>query len=132
MSEIKVDTLTGKTTANDITVTVGATATMSLEQGLAKAWANLNGSTFGLRQSFNTSSATDNGTGDYTFSFTNSTSDSDYATTINQGNQTGSDFWGYRGSHSHATGSVREKSRNTSNSAADAVTFCVHLHGDLA
>ena len=38
MSEIKVDTLTGKTTANDITVTVGATATMSLEQGLTKAW----------------------------------------------------------------------------------------------
>ena len=30
MSEIKVDTLTGKTTANDITVTVGATATQSL------------------------------------------------------------------------------------------------------
>ena len=38
MSEIKVDTLTGKTTANDITVTVGASATQSLEQGLAKAW----------------------------------------------------------------------------------------------
>ena len=40
MSEIKVDTLTGKTTANDITVTIGASATMSLEQGLAKVWAN--------------------------------------------------------------------------------------------
>ena len=39
MSEIKVDTLTGKTTANDITVTVGATATQSLHTGLVKAWA---------------------------------------------------------------------------------------------
>ena len=38
MSEIKVDTLTGKTTANDITVTVGASATQSLEQGLTKAY----------------------------------------------------------------------------------------------
>jgi len=123
MSTVKVDTLVASDGTSPVTLT---------KQSAAKMWANLNGSTFGLRQSFNTSSATDNGTGDYTFSFTNSTSDSDYATTINQGNQTGSDFWGYRGSHSHATGSVREKSRNTANSAADAVTFCVHLHGDLA
>ena len=123
MSTVKVDTLVASDGTSPVTLT---------KQSAAKMWANLDGSTFGLRQSFNTSSATDNGTGDYTFSFTNSTSDSDYATTINQGNQTGSDFWGYRGSHSHATGSVREKSRNTSNSAADAVTFCVHLHGDLA
>jgi len=123
MSTVKVDTLVASDGTSPVTLT---------KQSAAKMWANLDGSTFGLRQSFNTSSATDNGTGDYTFSFMNSTSDSDYATTINQGNQTGSDFWGYRGSHSHATGSVREKSRNTSNSAADAVTFCVHLHGDLA
>jgi hypothetical protein len=122
-SVLNVDTIADKAGTGPVALT---------KQSAAKMWANLNGSTFGLRQSFNTSSATDNGTGDYTFSFTNSTSDSDYATTINQGNQTGSDFWGYRGSHSHATGSVREKSRNTSNSAADAVTFCVHLQGDLA
>ena len=38
MSELKVDTLTGKTSAGDITVTVGATATQSLEQGLVKAF----------------------------------------------------------------------------------------------
>ena len=33
MSEIKVDTLTGKTTANDITVTVGASATSLWNRG---------------------------------------------------------------------------------------------------
>ena len=37
MSEIKVDTLTGKTSAGDITVTSeGGAATMQLQQGLAK------------------------------------------------------------------------------------------------
>ena len=37
MSEIKVDTLTGKTSAGDITVTSeGGAATQSLQQGLAK------------------------------------------------------------------------------------------------
>ena len=123
MSELRANTITHSNGTSPVTLT---------KQSAAKMWVNLNGNTFGLRQSFNTSSATDNGTGDYSFSFVNSTSDSDYATTINQGNQTGADLFGYRGSHSHATGSVRQKSRNTSNSALDAVTFCVHLHGDLA
>lgn len=60
MSEIKVDTLTGKTTANDITVTVGATATQSLEQGLAKMFAYITGDgTPVVTGSFNTSSLTD-------------------------------------------------------------------------
>jgi hypothetical protein len=79
MSELKVDTLTGKTTANDITVTVGATATQSLEQGLAKAWLQLNGSSFGVTDSLNISGATDNGTGDYTASYTNSMNSTVYA-----------------------------------------------------
>jgi len=80
MSEIKVDTLTGKTTANDITVTVGATATAKLEQGLAKSWCNLNGTTFGNRDGLNVASNTDNGTGDYTTTFTNAMNDANYAT----------------------------------------------------
>ena len=45
MSEIKVDTLTGKTTANDITVTVGASVTQSLEQGLIKGFVTYDGTT---------------------------------------------------------------------------------------
>jgi hypothetical protein len=71
MSEIKVDNLTGKTTANDITVTVGATATQSLGQGLAKAWV-LGTDAAVLTKSFNIASGLDNDNGDYTYSFTNS------------------------------------------------------------
>jgi hypothetical protein len=62
MSEIKVDTLTGKTTAGDITVTSeGGAATMQLQQGLAKAWMSLNASAtpVAIRDSFNISSVTD-------------------------------------------------------------------------
>jgi hypothetical protein len=76
MSEIKVDTLTGKTTANDITVTVGATATQSLEQGLAKAWIATEGeATPTIRISLNHSSVTDNGVGDQTMTYTNNFSE---------------------------------------------------------
>jgi|TARA_X000001388_G_C2222605_1_gene119837 hypothetical protein len=50
------------------------TATTNLQQGLIKAWMDLNGSTFGLRDSFNVSSATDNGGGNYTKTLTNNLS----------------------------------------------------------
>ena len=83
MSEIKVDTLTGKTTANDITVTVGATATQSLKDGTANVWCNFNGSAFASRTSLNVSSESDNGTGDYHVTATNAFS------TINNASTTG-------------------------------------------
>ena len=80
MSEIKVDTLTGKTTANDITVTVGATATMSLEQGLAKAWFHFNMSTATIQDSLNAASITDSAAGTFLMNVSNALSSSEYAT----------------------------------------------------
>ena len=72
MSEIKVDTLTGKTTANDITVTVGASATAKLEQGLAKMRGRGSSDGTSLQDSFNVSSLTDTATGRQTYNFTKS------------------------------------------------------------
>jgi hypothetical protein len=73
MSEIKVDTLTGKTSAGDITVTSeGGAATMQLQQGLAKAWAAF-GTDAVLDDSLNASSATDNGVADFSLTATNAT-----------------------------------------------------------
>ena len=73
MSEIKVDNLTGKTAAGDITVTSeGGAATQSLQQGLAKSWANFNGEgTAAILDSMNTASLTDSGTGKFSITFTN-------------------------------------------------------------
>jgi hypothetical protein len=48
--------------------------TSFLFNGSIKAWMDLNGSTFGLRDSFNVSSATDNGGGNYTKTLTNNLS----------------------------------------------------------
>jgi len=46
----------------------------------AKAWVNFNGSgTPAIRASFNVSSITDNGTGDFTINFTNALADANYA-----------------------------------------------------
>lgn len=67
---IKVNELQGRTTANDITVTVGASATQSLANGLVKHFSNFDGRGNGFYGSFNASSVTDNATGDYTITVT--------------------------------------------------------------
>ena len=80
MSEIITNKLTGKTAAGDVDITSeGGSATMQLQQGLAKAWLNLNVETFGARDSFNVASTTDNGTGDSTMTFSSAMSNDDYA-----------------------------------------------------
>lgn len=48
--------------------------------GAAKAWVNFNGnSTVTIRASFNVSSITDNGVGDYTVNFTTAMADANFA-----------------------------------------------------
>jgi hypothetical protein len=50
--------------------------------GLAKAWVNFNGTgTVAIRASYNVSSITDNGTGDYTVNFTTAMTDANYSIT---------------------------------------------------
>ena len=82
MSEIKVDKISGKTSVNAITVTGenGSTQT-SLQQGLAKMWANCipNTSPQQLSDSFNVTSLADGGDGISQFSFTNSMNNAVYS-----------------------------------------------------
>jgi len=79
-SILKVDSMQGVTSAGDITITGEGTATMRLQQGLTKMWvaAFTDAQPF---DSFNTASGTDNGTGDYTYAFTNVMSNDDYSIT---------------------------------------------------
>ena len=70
-SILKVDTITGVSTAGSIAVTgEGNSTTTNLQQGLVKAWAKCTNAA-GLDDSFNISGGTDNGTGDYTYAYTN-------------------------------------------------------------
>ena len=70
----------------DAILTNGSSTTQTLTTGAitsptaAKAWVNFDGTgTVAIRDSFNVSSITDNGTGDYTVNFTNAMSDGNYA-----------------------------------------------------
>ena len=82
-SELKVDKFTGVTTAGSIDVVgEGNSTTTNLQQGLGKVWINFNGkSTISTNDSFNVSGITDNGTGDYTTSFTNNLSNVNFCAT---------------------------------------------------
>ena len=76
-SQLKVDTLTGVTTAGSIDVTSGSTTT-NLQQGLAKVW--IKGDTSAsLLDSFNVATNTDVGTGVYEYAPTNIFSNSNFS-----------------------------------------------------
>ena len=81
MSEVKTNKLTGTSTAGSILVTgEGNSTTTNLQQGLAKAWCNFAGSagSVSFSDSFNKSSITDDGSGQFTTAFTNNMSNATY------------------------------------------------------
>ena len=95
MSTIIVDTLTGKSTAT--TITIGSTpvvsasansltirgegsAQTSIQQGLAKMWFYKVTDGSSLADSFNASSVTDTGTGDFSVVFSNNMNNASYGT----------------------------------------------------
>ena len=75
---------------NNLTDTSGTAANLGIP-GAAKAWVNFNGTgTVAIRDSYNVSSITDNGTGDFTINFTTEMSSTSYVpvlTSIGKNNQ---------------------------------------------
>ena len=73
MSTLKVNTIQNTSAAHSSTPE-------QIAQGRAKSWINFNGSgTVAIRDSFNVSSLTDNGTGNYTVSFSTAMANTTYA-----------------------------------------------------
>ena len=141
MSTILVDNLTGKTSAGSITVTSeGGAATQSLQQGLAKAWHNFDGTgTVAARDSFNISSLADNGTGVYTSTYTNAFNNTTYVSggaTMEVGSVGNNDSFLSVKRETNYTDSVQTTSLKhnvivAAGSAADRTVF-VSMTGDLA
>jgi len=80
-STLKINTVTGVTTAGSIAVTgEGNSTTTNLQQGLAKVWIRASDAAVSA-DSFNVSSELDNDTGDYSYDFTATMASSDYCAT---------------------------------------------------
>ena len=126
-SILKVDTLTGVTTAGSISVTgEGNSTTTNLHQSLVKVWAKFNGSSFGELDSFNVSSFTDSGTGNYTENINNDFSNANHASIE------GSGAYHAINDAGNAAGTLNIGCFNSSHSAADESRVAVHSCGDLA
>jgi len=136
-SQLKVDTLTGVTTAGSIVVTgEGNSTTTNLQQGLCKHWIDHNdGAT--INDSFNNTSLTDGGTGNYTATIANDFSNTSYSKSITVGGTSGSagdDCYG--GASGVATGSyimyAREAAGTNNDNRKDSELSSMSAWGDLA
>ena len=134
MATLKTNTLTGTSTAGSIAVTAeGNSTTTNLQQGLVKAWINLNGtSTIATRDSFNVSSQDDDGTGLYSYNLTSAMGNSNYQCNSNAGTTS-------IGTTNRAASSIPENAssvligcRNMSNGAIDVENMHGNINGDLA
>ena len=135
MSEIITDKLTGKTSAGDVTITSeGGAVTMQLQQGLLKAWINVDGTgTAVSRDSLNHSSLTDVATGHYQNNFANVFANDDYSVTaISAGNGVNLSLTSLQYSNLQETGLYRTRTYNSTNNDLDAEILNAMAAGDLA
>lgn len=136
-SLLKVDALTGVTTAGSISVTgEGNSTTTNLQQGLAKAWNNYTQvSTTTITDSFNVSSISDQGTGMAQTSYTNSMANAAYIVSGSHnlpGGNSASIISGYDNSADFATGTVTVSTFNASAGRIDVSLSQMAVNGDLA
>jgi len=130
-SVLKVNTLTGVTTAGSIAVTgEGNSTTTNLQQGLAKAWIKHNGTgTIAISDSFNVASLSDIASGTTDFTLTNAFGNANYSIVA-----TCSDTSAHIQiiDSSQATGSYRYRTLDGSMNLIDDPSNYGNTHGDLA
>ena len=143
MSEVKTDKLTGTSTAKTVTVTVGASATQSLEQGLIKAFVTYDGTIDALtvRDSLNQSALTDNANADHTanhINFFNNATDylalgtGGYTANGAAGGHIGFDRISSNGNESAPTTSTRRISHQVGSTIDEQKYASIAFAGDLA
>jgi hypothetical protein len=139
-SQLKVDTLTGVTTAGSISVTgEGNSTTTNLQQGLCKGWALTDFAAAQNDDSFNVSAYTDYGAGYGQLSWNNDFNNANYAVAqACSGSGTNPNaIPGSQSNSSKATGTIRIVAMDSSNATPsgdniDYAEFGTVAMGDLA
>ena len=150
MSEVILDTITGKSTAT--TITIGSTPVVSasansmtirgegsnqtsIQQGLAKSWLTMDGTgTIAIVDSFNIGSITDVGTGDYQHTYSSNLGTAKHPIAGSVVGSSESNFYSFVTSTSQAqatTGDGYELKHHTG-SSNDQDPIHIIVHGDLA
>ena len=99
---------------------------------ISKAWVNFNGTgTVAIRDSYNVSSITDNGTGDYSVVFSTAMSNANYCTNMNSGDK--AVVWGipiYDGVSNYTTSLCRFVTQDPSDTPQDNPIVCASFFGN--
>ena len=148
MSEIILDTITGKSTAT--TITIGSTPVVSasansmtirgegsnqtsIQQGLIKGWIRFDGSgTIAIDDSFNYASIADNGTGDYTATLSTAMGNVNYAPVAGAGDVDYGAKIDLEHSATNTTTAMRLRTAGTNSGTGDTDLVAIHIAGDLA
>ena len=135
-SQLKVDTLTGVTTAGSIDVTgEGNSTTTNLQQGLVKAWHTIDGEgTIAIVDSFNIATVTDNDSGDYSFTYTNNMRTAKHPVTGSVVGAATGNYYSFISSDGVAQATTGNTTKNIHHNGAHQDTDPTHfvVHGDLA
>jgi hypothetical protein len=114
----------------------GSIATNFVVEGSCKSWINVKGtgtaSSDMIRDSFNISSDTDNGTGNYTFAFSSSMNNDDYAASSSVGGSTDAGNFNPAGICNRTTSNYEMDIENASSSQTDPGIGDATIFGDLA
>ena len=132
MSTLRTNALEGVDAKNSITIVAGAgnITTTNMQEGLAKHWSHIvNGSS--TEDSFNQGSLTDNGTGDYSWTYTNNFNNAGYAQPLGARSDNGECPAYYGAPTSSGNRSFIFLISNVS-SGSDNPNFTMSSHGDLA
>ena len=128
MSTLRTNALEGVDAKNSITIVAGAgnITTTNVQEGLVKVWCYWE-DTNTVRDSFNSSGLTDNGTGDATYSYTNNMANDDYASFyVGNGREYESPFG------ANSTSAQQTGHRNSSGTLQDTNKLSGGIVGDLA
>jgi hypothetical protein len=105
-----------------------STSSANVIQGSAKAWVNFNGTgTVAIRASYNVSSITDNGTGNYTVNFTNAMPDINYVLTGTASRNNLQQFLSPGSDANWLTTSIQVRSYNDAGGANDSLFMSVAI-----
>ena len=133
-SQLKVDTLTGVTTAGSILVTgEGNSTATSLQQGLAKAFAWVDHKTDNaIDNGFNTASLTDTSAGISSVNITNVMASASQVTGVTSYQSGTAQISGTSGASMTSTSACKFVTNDTGSTGQEDTEYGMTLHGDLA
>ena len=135
MSTLRTNALEGVDAKNSITIVAGAgnITTTNVQEGLAKVWLNHAGDGASINDSFNFSSLGDDGSGQYTYNYTNNFNNDDYSSTYGTKERSGgADFLVAKTGATYSTSAQEIRCWNYAGSLGDPAHGHTTLHGDLA